>query len=184
MQWCPSRVTRYLLLLTFITTTMSQQDNSRASSHASTSLFQDGSDPQRRRSGFILFVYRNRRILGTRDSYEVSKRPSTYDQDQHQSFCQSTILTCRTIFPEIPANHRISFYTTDLDVCDGQMAEIPSTCWTDIVPHIRSISVAAEMVVPEPSPPVPSSKYFIYFIFVITSFTPDQGRMPTYFYTW
>jgi len=52
---------------------MSQQDNSRASSHASTSLFQDGSDPQRRRSGFILFIYRNRRVLGTlQDSYEVS----------------------------------------------------------------------------------------------------------------
>jgi len=44
------------------------------------------------------------------------------------------------------------------------MAEIPSACWTDIVPHIKFISVAAEMVVPEPSPPVPLSKNCSFFV--------------------
>jgi len=40
------------------------------------------------------------------------------------------------------------------------MAEIPSVCWSDIVPRLKSINVVAEMVVHElpPTPPVPLSE--------------------------
>jgi len=69
----PYRVTPYLTcFLTFKTTTMSRQDKSHTSSRASSSRFQDGADPQKKLNGFILFVYGDRRVVGTRqDCYEV-----------------------------------------------------------------------------------------------------------------
>ena len=51
---------------------MSRQGKSQTSSRASSSRFQDGADPQQKHNNFILFVYGDRRVVGTRqDCYEV-----------------------------------------------------------------------------------------------------------------
>ena len=51
---------------------MSRQGKLQTSSRASSSRFEDGRDPQRKLNSFILFVYGDRRVVGTRqDCYEV-----------------------------------------------------------------------------------------------------------------
>ena len=48
---------------------MFRRDKPRTSSSP---LFHDGADPQQKRNDFILFVYKDRRVVGTRhDCYEV-----------------------------------------------------------------------------------------------------------------
>jgi len=60
---------------------MFRRDKPRTSSSP---LFQDGADPQRKPNAFILFVYKDRRVVGTRhDCYEVSAQALGAEVDTH-----------------------------------------------------------------------------------------------------
>jgi len=85
---------------------------------------QDGADPRPTRGSLMLYIYDNKRVVGTR-----------------QTCHDEAIQTCRSLFPAIPSSHTISFHTRDLDICDGEMAEIPATSWPDAIPHLKSVIV-------------------------------------------
>ncbi|KAF5318019.1 hypothetical protein D9619_012045 [Psilocybe cf. subviscida] len=73
-----------------------------------------------------LFVlnYKTRRVLVL--------TPTSYDQLQ---------LSIRRHFPEIPKNHRVSYHTNGLAVCEGALTEISSDIWGTVIPLLNSVTV-------------------------------------------
>ncbi|KIJ91690.1 hypothetical protein K443DRAFT_135456 [Laccaria amethystina LaAM-08-1] len=79
------------------------------------------------RPSLFLLVYKSKRLLVA--------RPTSYD---------ACLASTRQHFPEIPLNHNITFHTTDVDVCDGQLAEIPKNTWDIILPLLKSVTIKSE----------------------------------------
>ncbi len=46
----------------------------------------------------------------------------------------------------VPPTKHLQFSTKDLDICDGQLAEIHPETWHDVVPHVK------ELVIETPNP--------------------------------
>lgn len=57
---------------------------------------------------------------------------------------QACLASTRQLFPEIPLNHNITFHTTDVDICDGQLAEIPKSTWDIVLPLLKSVTIKSE----------------------------------------
>lgn len=60
---------------------------------------------------------------------------TSYDQLQ---------LSIRRHFPEIPNNHRVSYHTNNLAVCEGALTEISSDIWSTVIPSLNSVTVLSE----------------------------------------
>lgn len=75
-----------------------------------------------------LFVleYGSRRIL--------IAPPTHYDQLQQ---------AIRRHFPEIPPNHRVSYHTKELDLCEGSLVEVSPDIWEIVIPMLKKLAVQA-----------------------------------------
>jgi len=57
---------------------------------------------------------------------------------------QSATIAVRELFPTIPANDTISFYTDEPEICGGKSTEISSAAWCDITPRLQKVTVKSE----------------------------------------
>lgn len=47
----------------------------------------------------------------------------------------------RRHFPDIPSMHRVSYYTKDLDVCEGSLVEVSPDIWDTVIPMLKKLTV-------------------------------------------
>jgi hypothetical protein len=93
---------------------------------ASTGSTTGKNQPSKNLSLFVL-IYRTRRVLVA--------SPERYDHLQ---------LSIRQYFPEIPADHRVSYHTNNLRVCEGVLTEISPDIWGTVIPLLNSVTVLSE----------------------------------------
>ncbi|KDR73262.1 hypothetical protein GALMADRAFT_251857 [Galerina marginata CBS 339.88] len=72
----------------------------------------------------LVFIYGNKRVIGL--------RPSSYED---------AVAACHKLFPGVLCDDTISFHTKDLDVCDGELAEISIECWGEVITSLKSITI-------------------------------------------
>ncbi|KAJ3534782.1 hypothetical protein NMY22_g6775 [Coprinellus aureogranulatus] len=60
--------------------------------------------------------------------------PLDYQQLQH---------SIRYHFPEIPAGHRVSYHTNDLNVCERSLIEVSAEIWENAIPMLEKLIVLA-----------------------------------------
>ncbi|KAJ3492707.1 hypothetical protein NLJ89_g11178 [Agrocybe chaxingu] len=69
----------------------------------------------------------------------------TYEQKQvlaeRPASHLSATIAVRELFPEIPAHHAISFYSSELLICHGETTEISSSAWADAIPRLERLTV-------------------------------------------
>jgi len=54
---------------------------------------------------------------------------------------KTTAGLCRDMFPALKAAPSIGIYTKDLNICNGQLAEIYTESWKDVVDHIEEVVI-------------------------------------------
>ncbi|KAF9563452.1 hypothetical protein CPC08DRAFT_323609 [Agrocybe pediades] len=97
----------------------------------------------------FLYKYQTKRVLGRR-----------------QLSYQDALTTCRKLFPNIASSDQITLHTNELEICEGEMTEIPEEMWEDVVGALRSVTIVtvegrAFLPSPsvEPQAPVETSKH-------------------------
>ena len=90
----------------------------------------------------IIYVYEGIRKIGpARDSYGVCVRTfQLITNAQYFWPFKLTVELCRDMFPALELGN-IAICTKDLEICNGEQAEIFPTSWKDVVVHIREVEI-------------------------------------------
>lgn len=57
----------------------------------------------------------------------------------------------RRYFPEIPANHSVSYWTSDLAICGGLLTEVVPDMWSMVIPMLWRLLVWSQPQWPAPN---------------------------------
>ncbi|KAJ3517354.1 hypothetical protein NMY22_g13985 [Coprinellus aureogranulatus] len=77
-----------------------------------------------KRGGLFVLEYSTHKVLIT----------SPKDHDRLQE-------SIRRHFPHIPQGHRVSYWTKDLEICEGSLTEVSPDVWTVVIPLLSKLTV-------------------------------------------
>jgi hypothetical protein len=93
----------------------------------------------------MVYVYEGERKIGPRHAtYEVSFSDLATDSCDSFHLKKATIDLCRRMFSTLPIQHPVKLHTKDLNICDGQLAEIYPASWETVVNHAMEVVVKSE----------------------------------------
>ncbi|CAA7262634.1 unnamed protein product [Cyclocybe aegerita] len=95
----------------------------------------------------FIYTYEQKQVLAERPASHLVR--SAYKTRLRKHFKlnlgpfarKSATIAVRELFPEIPAHHTISFYTSELLICHGETTEISSSAWADAIPRLERLTV-------------------------------------------